>query len=349
MQANEIPFVGVFKLVDRNEGCSVAYKGAPVVSEEEKKSFEDIDLRGAEIALFGGTITHDMLVELNGKNLSFDNSVPFDINEYDAIDDKVKKEELGYMVIDIANSHAKLIRYLDSDEKTLRIQIVLKIIVDGESIIDHLLEFLINNEFNTIEEVWSLQRYNISSMYTLFSDNLKAYNERKTLLEVAGPRMHKPINHFTRFIYLLDLIKKNPQIYPEGSVSNADSKLILKHLAKKEYVYYVIREGQFIQKEIPTIKIIYAFYNIFTKVFNPRFIPTLQIRQEEIYVNVKILQITQEQEKIYYDGLMSFFKINASPFRKFLLAKGKKNKKTNKRYKKRTQKHKHYKKRTQKY
>ena len=316
----------------------------PTIREPDSIPYLNPYFRDVSDFIFG-----HMLVELNGKNLSFDNSVPFDINEYDAIDDKVKKEELGYMVIDIANSHAKLIRYLDSDEKTLRIQIVLKIIVDGESIIDHLLEFLINNEFNTIEEVWSLQRYNISSMYTLFSDNLKAYNERKTLLEVAGPRMHKPINHFTRFIYLLDLIKKNPQIYPEGSVSNADSKLILKHLAKKEYVYYVIREGQFIQKEIPTIKIIYAFYNIFTKVFNPRFIPTLQIRQEEIYVNVKILQITQEQEKIYYDGLMSFFKINASPFRKFLLAKGKKNKKTNKRYKKRTQKHKHYKKRTQKY
>jgi hypothetical protein len=65
MLANEIPFVGVFKLVDRNEGCIVAYKRAPVVPEEEKRSLEDIDLRGAEIALFGGTITRDMLVELN--------------------------------------------------------------------------------------------------------------------------------------------------------------------------------------------------------------------------------------------------------------------------------------------
>lgn len=286
-----------------------------------------------------------MLVELNKIKASFDNSVSFDINEYDAIDDKVKKEELGYMVMDIANSHAKLVRYLDGDEKTLRIQIVLKIIVDGESIIDHLLEFLINSEFNNIEKVWSLQQYNISSMYTLFSDNLEAYNKRKNLLEVAGPRMHKPINHFTRFIYLLDLIKKNPAIYPEGSVPNADSKLILKHLAKREYVYYVIREDQFIQKEIPTIQIIYAFYNIFTKVFNPRFIPALQIKQEDVYVNAKILQITQEEEAKYYAELMGSFKMNASPFRKFLLAKGKR--KTNKHYKKRTQKR--YKKRTRKY
>ena len=77
-----------------------------------------------------------MLLKLNELSLSFENSVEFDINEYDGIDNEVKKEELGYKVIDIANSNAKLIRYLDRDEKTLRIQIVLKIIVDGESIID---------------------------------------------------------------------------------------------------------------------------------------------------------------------------------------------------------------------
>ena len=87
--------------------------------------------------------------------------------------------------------------------------------------------------------------------------------------------------------------------------------------------------------------------------FNPIFIPTLQIKQQDVYINAKILQITQEQEHQYYAKLMSLFFINASPFRKFLFAKGKKKttkrykKQTQKRYKKRTQKR--YKKRTQKY
>lgn len=280
-----------------------------------------------------------MLLKLNELSLSFENSVEFDINEYDGIDNEVKKEELGYKVIDIANSNAKLIRYLDRDEKTLRIQIVLKIIVDGESIIDHLLEFLINPDSDSIDEILSLEKYNISSIYTLFLDNLEAYNKRKSFLEVTGPRMHKPINHFTRFIYLLDLIKKNPQIYnpTHGMLKNIHSKYILKHLNNKEYLYYVIKDNQFIKKEIPTINIIYAFYNIFTNVFNPTYIKK--------YLDI---EITQEEEEQYYNILMSSFKINASPFRKFLLAKGKKNKKTNKRYKKRTQKNKRYKKHTQK-
>jgi hypothetical protein len=119
-------------------------------------------------------IFNHMLVNLNELSLSVENSVPFDINEYGDIDNKVKKEELGYRVIDIANSNAKLIRYLDRNEKTLRIQIVLKIMVGSESIIDHLLEFLITiNRYE--EETYSLKLYgdnrpavNISSMYTLF-------------------------------------------------------------------------------------------------------------------------------------------------------------------------------------
>jgi len=270
-------------------------------------------------------ILDHMLDELNLINLLFVNSVPFDINEYDTINDAVKKEELGYTVIDIVNSNAKLVRYLDSDEKTLRIQIVLKIIVDGESIIDHLLEFLINLDNNNIGQTLSLENYNISSLYTLFSDNLEAYSKRKILLDVVGPRMHKPVNHFTRFIYLLDLIKKNPQIYQFKDATDRNiNSTIVKYLSK-EYIYYVIKENKFIKKEIPTIAIIYAFYNIFTIILNPIYITKL-----------KIEVITQKEEQQYYDRLMSLFEINASPFRKFslIVAKGKKNKKTNKRYKK---------------
>ena len=85
-----------------------------------------------------------MLLKLNEIELNFENSVDFNIDEYDQIDTDVKNEKLGYIVEDIKNSNAKLVRYLDRDFKTLRIQIILKVVVDGETIIDHLLEFLIN-------------------------------------------------------------------------------------------------------------------------------------------------------------------------------------------------------------
>lgn len=290
-------------------------------------------------------IFEHMAVELNQTNLSFENSVPFDINEYVLIDDKVKKEEFGYAVVDIANSHAKLIRYLDSDEKTLRIQIVLKIIVDGESIIDHLLEFLINPDNNdNADEILSLEKYKISSLYILLENNVRAYNERKVLLDVAGPVMHKPINHLTRFIYLLDLIKKNPQIYTDNSLTQSEQHLILKHFVKS-YSYYVIKNDEFIINNIQSINIIYAFYHIFMHIFNPRF----------IRINEPILEITEEQETKYYNELMSLFKINASPFRQFVSsmskkkAEGKKVTQKRKRHKKVTHKRKRHKKVTQKY
>jgi hypothetical protein len=96
-------------------------------------------------------IFNQMLLKLNETPLNFENSISFDIDEYDAIVSDVKNERLGYKVEDIKNSNAKLVRYLDSDLKILRIQIILKVVVDGETIIDHLLEFLINDSIKTYE------------------------------------------------------------------------------------------------------------------------------------------------------------------------------------------------------
>ncbi len=122
---------------------------------------------------------------------------------------------------------------------------------------------------------------------------MKAYNERQKLLEESGAWTHKPINRFTRFIYLLDLIKKNPQVYSKFSI--AESNLILQKL-REQYIYFVIKDNQFIQTEIPTIDVICAFYKIFTTVFNP-----IKLRRFNVH------EITQEEEEQCYNKLMTLF------------------------------------------
>ena len=272
-------------------------------------------------------ILHHMLVELNKLSLSFENSVPFDINEYFLINDSVKKKELGYTVIDIENSNAKLICYLDHN--AIKIQIVLKIMVDNESILDHLLEFVLNPEYQyEKKDVWELQSVPISSLYILLENNVRAYNQRQYLLEAVGPKMHKPMNHLTRFIYLLDLIKKYPKIY----FDIVDVEDILQHIMPS-YSYYIIKNDKLIIKNIRTIEIIYAFYYMFKT--------TYEIIEEKLGENLK--HISQYEEKQYYDKLINLFKINASPFRKFLSKKAEGNKKKRNKKTKR-QNSKHYKK-----
>ena len=279
-------------------------------------------------------IFENMLSELNQRKLNFKNSVPFDIDEYDQIDPEVKNERLGYTVEDITNSNAKLIRYLDSDFKTLRIQIILKVVVDGETIIDHLLEFLLgvinpettNNddwkitipekENTKFESVLRVQIINISSLYTLIDDNLEAYKKREFEAQTEGPRRHKPINHITRIIYLLDLLKTYPDIYDSLNVTkkNSLSYSIINQIVPS-YVYYKIINNEFILNNINTIDIIYAFYKLFVKL--------MQMTQIQIVRLVKKIQgtitpITDAEEQNYYNSLMSLFGINASPFRKII-------------------------------
>jgi len=260
-------------------------------------------------------IFEEMLTQLNLLNLNVIHSVPFDIDdEYPTIVDSVKNDELGYRIENILNSNAKLIRYVDSDLKTLRIQIVLKIVVDGEEITDHLLEFLItvtsvdNYDFHhktlklTIPE--SQRQINIDKINQLISDNLSAYKVREEEVYDEGARRHKPINHITRFIYLLDLLKNNDNLI-------SDQSLILFALNKyilPSYIYYKVINNNFSLDSINTIDIICAFYTVFRSM-------CANFEKSKIY-NLINKTITPDEEKQCYNSLMTLFKMNASPFRK---------------------------------
>lgn len=322
-------------------------------------------------------IFESMLEQLNDLTPNFINSVPFDIDEYTQIDDQVKTGILGFRVVNIHNSNAKLIRYLDSNLKTLRIQIILKIVIGDETIIDHLLEFLfypptpmpkpwsilnithlvenpnvdevskkveeakkIEAETNVKQQIWILTKIDkpvvISELYTLFDDNLEAYKKREFELKQEGPRRHKPINHITRVIYLLDLIKNNPDIFDKLGLQR--KQLIGNSIEKQmvpSYTYYKVINNNFVLVSINTINIIYAFYALFVKIFLTRiqyFIKKNQIN------NQLISEDPINEEEKYYAELTNMFKINASPLRKMTTARNNlalgRRKKTHKRTKK---------------
>ena len=276
-------------------------------------------------------IFQEMLNRLNETTLDFSNSVSFHIDEYTLINESVKMDTIGYRVEDIENSHAKLIRYLDEDLLTLRIQIVLKIEVGGESIIDHLLEFLIhgidpteiiekNSNVVTIpndeRNILSGNPINISTLDMLIYGNLSAYNEREFEAYNEGPKQHKPINHITRFIYLLDLLKNNPNMY--DSLDRQKKINILADIKTKmipSYLYYKVINKKFTLVTINTIDIIYAFYSVFCKLMqqNSRGFVTLSKN-----INNEITKISQDEENNKYNSLITLFRTNASPFSRIL-------------------------------
>ena len=293
-------------------------------------------------------IFENMLTKLNLINLNFTNSVPFDVNEYELAENEVKHEVLGYRVHDIQNSNAKLIRYLDSNLNTLRIQIILKVVVDGEIIIDHLLEFLFNGAIERLPNTWEFckitipvqprsrlegqtiipvqprsrlegQTIIISSLTTLIEDNLEAYKKREREVHVEGPRRHKPINHITRIIYLFNLIKYNSDVYDR--LQEGQKKLIYLSILQNivsSYVYYKIINDEFVINTINTIDIIYAFYTLFVnKLMMLHFVQNnLQLLSKKIQHTISEIPVNKEEE--YYNSLMTLFRMNASPFRKII-------------------------------
>ncbi len=65
MTAIEIPFVGISPPVDIYQSCSTLYKKIPVVAEEDKKSFDEIDLQGVERYMFeANTISTEVLGQI---------------------------------------------------------------------------------------------------------------------------------------------------------------------------------------------------------------------------------------------------------------------------------------------
>jgi len=273
-------------------------------------------------------IYDNLLENLNRLNLFFENSVQFEDHEYELIEYRMRDSELGYKSTEIGNTNAKLISYFDEDFKTFRIQLVLKIKNETHQIIDHFVEFLIKEPQIFSKTKTELRKviedttytYNISSLVVLFYDNLDAYIKRQNLLiENKIDTRHKGLNHILRFIYLLDLIKQNPNIFYELTMNstinsvNYDKRTIALNLNKtllNSYIIYIYIDGKNIYKKIETKYIFKAFQSLILDFFKTSRLPT---RSKEL-----LSETTLTEEKMY-NILSRFFDLNSSPFRRFIM------------------------------
>ena len=196
-------------------------------------------------------------LELLNLNESFPNAVDFNINEYDEIPNEHRTPELGFNDIIIGKAH--LISFIaenvvgnETDQtetgfNMIKVQLAFKIVDNGISIIDHVLEIMFNNDTNLISfgnkigdykfndtfEIQPFERsfnimklditkngvlktYNIDTIGNLMTDNLKAYKTRVIFIDNNDNNsIHKALNHIGRMFYIFDIIKNNkmnPQI-----------------------------------------------------------------------------------------------------------------------------------------
>lgn len=269
-----------------------------------------------------------LLNHLNELNLYFDNSVPFKDDEYYAINDAVRNIDLGYRTNEVGETNAKLISYFDENFQTFRIQLVLKIQSGEHQIIDHFFEFLIG--YHKYDDLPSVSRlsindkvYQISSLNSLFLDNLEAYKKRESLIiRNTIETRHKGINHTCRFIYLLDLIKNNNNIFNDllndrnkAIQSKQKSAVLINRLINNSYIIYFYIDGKNIYKKIKTEYIIKAFESILRDMYNSpnRDLPTI------LNNYLKKIEDPELTEEKMYDMLSRFFNLNSSPLRHFIM------------------------------
>ena len=89
--------------------------------------------------------THNEIIQ-NEEQLKymFPNTVDFDIYEYDQIDEAVKNDDYGFRFRKVGNFY--VVGYYETS--MFKTQIICKVVKDGLSVIDHLLEFVCSNYFN---------------------------------------------------------------------------------------------------------------------------------------------------------------------------------------------------------
>lgn len=265
-------------------------------------------------------IYENLLINLNKLDLIFENSVPFEDDEYSEIDSQVKNDNLLYKSNTIGKSNAKLFSYIDGNLKTIRIQLVLKIKNRNLEIVDHFFEFLINDSLkyddkslDTKINILNIKDkiYNISSLNILFFDNLEAYKKRKHLIiATKEDKRHKAFNHIFRIIYLLDLIKKYPEMYDTISYnSKSYIRKVISDNLDNSYIFYVYVNGQNIYKKIDTKYILKAFERIFIKLM----LNSVPSKYSNMLRNVRI------SEDDMYEALSNFFDLNSSSLRRFMI------------------------------
>lgn len=193
--------------------------------------------------------THNELIsnedDLNGM---FPNIVDFDIDEYDHIPDEFKHDDYGFKIQRVGKFY--VIAFLEGT--MFKIQIVCKVVKNGITVIDHLLEFVCSNfcqkrigpyddhitsnllgndtgklrdqiqnkfikkiNFSRFEE----DSFYIQSYTTLIYGNVSGYKDRHKIIgEPNNPIWkgklirHKAINHVARIFYLFELFYQNEEL-----------------------------------------------------------------------------------------------------------------------------------------
>jgi hypothetical protein len=275
-----------------------------------------------------GDFIYDYLLNnLNRLNLHFDNSIPFQDDEYYSISDGARNVDLGYRSNVIEGTNARLISYIDDNLETFRIQFVLKMQIGEMSIVDHFFEFLIGkhkfieNDKSAYMMKLSINNntYQTSPLNTLFDDNLDAYNKRKNLIigNVQETR-HKGINHVCRIIYLLDLIKNNDNIFNEvvfrPNYSNLLKTAIISRITRYNHDFFIIYfyiDGMNIYKKLETKYIFKAFESFLTS--------TGKSQTNFIGLELKKFRDSELTEEKMYNILSRFFDLNSSPLRHFIM------------------------------
>lgn len=257
--------------------------------------------------IYSSQIYNELLQKLNSENIDMSNTVKFDLNEYDEYTSNREASKNVFLHNEIGNAH--LIRFFYVD--MLKIQFVLKIQDDNETIIDHLFEIVftlhdteyhhnynkpIQREklFDTINV--SLDNnintdINIQTIKDLIDHNFQAYMFRKQLFE--DKYHHKPINHVGRLLYLLFLFKNmRNNDYVINNINNfciyfmqqigkitynmrKDKIDVLKYYVKKTDGYDII--------DIKIIDIIKAFIDVFYNISSDGFMTKRVQSMTDVY------------------------------------------------------------------
>ena len=189
---------------------------------------------------------HEQLM-LYDLNKLFPNSVPFNIDEYDEVPNEFKQSNLGFIDTEIGN--CRLIMFYSQSANYFKIQFVIKIVDEGITKIDHLIEFVFsvgeNNEIVYQPESTAIQparfdyfdEYRIDTMPDLLGGNIEAYAVRQNFfVEKQLNYYHKGFNHILRMIYLLELsihigeYEKYKRIFFSTLVSKFNSEYIINKL-----------------------------------------------------------------------------------------------------------------------
>lgn len=273
------------------------------------------------------------LIQLDLNKL-FPNSVEFDISEYDDIPTKNKTENMGFNDIVIGNIHLvsyisntandELIENVEGRFNDIRIQIIVKIVENNISKIDHLLEIIIPCKPDIIQDVVGFKKekvfnnfildindktYSIDNLDKLADDNIIAYNSRLEFIQnMDKNNIHKTLNHIGRLLYLYELAKNNlndPQIL--SSVENMNlftiinmNKILTRE--KKNHLTKMIPENT-PKTEIPT----------YTKTYD---VQTSEYSRNN--ASLKFYKLVSNNNFVIYDiKIMDFFKAYIDVFSKY--------------------------------